>query len=150
MGFSRQEYWSGVPYTGWFSCSSAPLLLPNCWHNWLLDPRWGGWWSLLVSGCAQGWSLTEVPVTPFIFSSSALTHPWVTKSFHTDASFPGTLILGKVTWKVQEMATIIKIGVLYITMHKIKSSKIKGKTGHHKSSLAERKKCIEILRGKNK
>ena len=48
------------------------------------------------------------------------------------------------------MATIIMTGILYITMRKIKSSKIKGKTGHHKSSLAEREKCIEILRGKNK
>ena len=48
------------------------------------------------------------------------------------------------------MATIIMIGILYITMCKIKSFKIKGKTGHHKSSLAEREKCIEILREKNK
>ena len=85
MGFSRQEYWSGVPLTSLNHCSILSLKIPNYLPAGLIDVRLkphGRWGSLFDPFLSPVWTFYE---------SSSLTCYVLSRSVVSDFLWPHAL-----------------------------------------------------------
>ena len=94
MGFSRQEYWSGVPLPGPLkkqeSSRKKHLFLngTQLQYSCLENPMDGGAWKAAVHGVAEGW--TRLSDFTFTFHFNALEKEMATHSSVLAWRIPGT------------------------------------------------------------